>query len=225
MYSRYKDYYRILGVPDSSSQEEIRRAFRSLALKWHPDMHVGESPESIAYAEGIFKEIVQAYETLSDPKKRSDYDYHRGYQISRPEPRTTYQSSTKEETTRQSGSYSYSRYYGPEYGYYYQRTDSACHNIKKDRSAQKKGWFARNTRTIIISVLYSLWLICSKPIDDIKNQIWLHKQNEYVSQPIVFTFHKLYGIEAYKDSIRSPFHLSDNVIFNKYADFQTGVGH
>ncbi|HEU5441392.1 MAG TPA: DnaJ C-terminal domain-containing protein [Ktedonobacterales bacterium] len=64
----YKDYYAVLGVPKTASEDEIRKAFRKLARKYHPD--VSKSPE----AEAKFKEINEAYEVLSDPEKRRKYD-------------------------------------------------------------------------------------------------------------------------------------------------------
>lgn len=63
-----KDYYQILGVPRDASAEEIKRAFRRLAMKYHPDRN--KSPE----AESKFKEINEAYEVLSNPDKRAVYD-------------------------------------------------------------------------------------------------------------------------------------------------------
>ncbi|KYH38327.1 MAG: molecular chaperone DnaJ [Candidatus Bathyarchaeota archaeon B23] len=65
---RRKDYYRILGVDRNATQEEIKRAFRRLALKYHPDRN--KSPD----AEERFKEISEAYAVLSDPEKRRQYD-------------------------------------------------------------------------------------------------------------------------------------------------------
>jgi len=64
-----KDYYKILGVDRNSSPEDIKKAYRSLAMKYHPDKS-GNDPE----AERKFKEISEAYETLSDPQKKSSYD-------------------------------------------------------------------------------------------------------------------------------------------------------
>jgi len=65
---QYKDYYKILGVARGASQDEIKRAYRKLARKYHPDV----SKE--ADAEERFKEINEAHEVLHDPKKRAAYD-------------------------------------------------------------------------------------------------------------------------------------------------------
>ncbi len=61
-----KDYYRILGVLDSASQEEIKSAFRKLAFKYHPDTNPGNEKQ----AEEKFKEINEAYGVLGDKDKR-----------------------------------------------------------------------------------------------------------------------------------------------------------
>ena len=65
----YKDYYKILGVDRKASEEEIRKAYRKLAKQYHPDYNPNNKQ-----AEEKFKEINEAYEVLSDTKKRSHYD-------------------------------------------------------------------------------------------------------------------------------------------------------
>lgn len=65
----YKDYYKILGVGKNTNADDIKKAFRKLARKYHPDVNPGDKK-----AEEKFKEINEAYEVLSDPDKRRKYD-------------------------------------------------------------------------------------------------------------------------------------------------------
>jgi curved DNA-binding protein len=65
----YKDYYKILGVDRNANEDEIKRAYRQLALKYHPDKNPGDKR-----AEERFKEINEAYDVLGDSVKRSKYD-------------------------------------------------------------------------------------------------------------------------------------------------------
>ncbi|MCL5429115.1 MAG: DnaJ domain-containing protein [Chloroflexi bacterium] len=65
----YKDYYQILGVGRQASQDEIKKAYRKLALKYHPDRNPNNKD-----AENTFKEANEAYQVLSDPEKRAHYD-------------------------------------------------------------------------------------------------------------------------------------------------------
>ena len=64
----FKDYYGIMGVARDATQDEIKRVYRKLARKYHPDV----SKE--VDAEAKFKELGEAYEVLKDPKKRAAYD-------------------------------------------------------------------------------------------------------------------------------------------------------
>lgn len=65
----FKDYYQILGIKKDATQDQIKRAFRRLAVKYHPDKNPGNKA-----AEAKFKEITEANEVLSDPEKRKQYD-------------------------------------------------------------------------------------------------------------------------------------------------------
>jgi len=67
--SEKRDYYEVLGVAKSASASEIKKAYRKLALKYHPDKNEGD-----AYAENKFKEAAEAYEVLSNSEKKSRYD-------------------------------------------------------------------------------------------------------------------------------------------------------
>jgi curved DNA-binding protein len=65
----YKDYYKILGVERNASEDDIRKAYRKLAMQYHPDRNPNDKQ-----AEERFKEINEAYQVLNDPKKRAHYD-------------------------------------------------------------------------------------------------------------------------------------------------------
>jgi len=68
---KFRDYYEIMGVDKNATEEEIKRAFRKLARKYHPDLHVAKDKKE---AEEKFKELNEAHEVLSDPEKRKRYD-------------------------------------------------------------------------------------------------------------------------------------------------------
>ena len=63
-----KDYYKILGIAKGASEDDVRKSYRKMALKFHPDKNKS------AGAEEKFKEIAEAYEVLSDKRKRDVYD-------------------------------------------------------------------------------------------------------------------------------------------------------
>ena len=69
-----KDLYEVLGVSKDASEQEIKSAYRKLAIKYHPDRYATASEAEKKEAEAKFKEINHAYEVLSDPNKKSNYD-------------------------------------------------------------------------------------------------------------------------------------------------------
>ena len=74
------DFYKALGVSEDASESDIKKAYRKLSRKYHPDLNPGD-----AAAEKKFKEISEAYDVLSDKKQREEYDQIRRYM---PRPRT-----------------------------------------------------------------------------------------------------------------------------------------
>src|SRR5918999_3022225 len=63
------DYFAVLGVPRTASDEEVKGAYRKLAMRWHPDRNNGSKE-----AEEKFKELTEAYDVLRDPQKRAAYE-------------------------------------------------------------------------------------------------------------------------------------------------------
>src|SRR6056297_4175147 len=69
--STKQDYYEVLGISKSASQDEIKKAYRKMALKYHPDKNPDDNE-----AESKFKEAAEAYEILRDPQKKAKYDQY-----------------------------------------------------------------------------------------------------------------------------------------------------
>ena len=69
-----RDYYEVLGVTKGSSEGEIKKAYRKAAMKYHPDKYTNASEKEKKEAEDKFKEVNEAYQVLSDPQKKQQYD-------------------------------------------------------------------------------------------------------------------------------------------------------
>jgi curved DNA-binding protein len=92
-----KDYYRILGVPRNATDAEIKKAYRKLAMQYHPDRNPGKEK----WANEKFKEINEAYGVLGDPQKRNQYDQfgtvgNVGDIFGSPDTRTTFEEMMKD---------------------------------------------------------------------------------------------------------------------------------
>ncbi len=121
-----KDYYQILGILETASQEDIRQAYLRMALVWHPDRHTGEPPERIAIVTACFQEIGEAYGVLSDPSRKADYDWRRRQIRATPLQRPARPSSSASapsrpcsstsETGRRDSSFSRAHNWGTAYG-------------------------------------------------------------------------------------------------------------
>jgi DnaJ family protein C protein 7 len=72
--AKKKDYYKILELPNSASPEEIKKSYRKLAPKYHPDKNSAGTEEEMKQAEKMFKDVNEAYQVLSDPKKKAMFD-------------------------------------------------------------------------------------------------------------------------------------------------------
>ena len=91
------DYYKILGVDENASQEEIKKAYKKLAVKYHPDKNDGE-----LLSEEIFKKVKEAYEILSNLEKRKSYDLRRKQSINQQQAQTNYNNNNRYYRTNKS---------------------------------------------------------------------------------------------------------------------------
>src|SRR2546423_14155362 len=74
---RIKDYYKLLDLDYKATPEQIKKAYRQLAMRYHPDKNSGNQ-----YAAAHFREVREAYHVLSDPQRRSAYNQQRWYRLS-----------------------------------------------------------------------------------------------------------------------------------------------
>lgn len=93
-----KNHYSVLGISKSAKDEEIRKAYTKLALEYHPDRHSTKSEKEREMMSSKFREVKEAYDTLSDPEKRRNYDKRNSKKLSPPE--TNLDDLLKEEATR-----------------------------------------------------------------------------------------------------------------------------
>ncbi|KAL1365693.1 hypothetical protein HN51_013678 [Arachis hypogaea] len=75
------DYYKVLKVNRHATEEELKKAYKRLAMKWHPDRNHHQEVKNKEEAEAKFKQISEAYDVLSDPKKRQIYDFYGHYPL------------------------------------------------------------------------------------------------------------------------------------------------
>ncbi|PFH34287.1 DnaJ domain-containing protein [Besnoitia besnoiti] len=84
-YTPPRCYYEVLGVAKTATADEIKKSYRKLAIRWHPDKNIDKKEEATAR----FKEISEAYEVLSDPEKRRRYDLSDSFNVNGPRMRRT----------------------------------------------------------------------------------------------------------------------------------------
>lgn len=131
-----RKYYKILGVSESASREEIRKAYLRLALKWHPDRHAGSSAEEMLEAEARFKQINEAYAVLS--AKVPETDVRRRS----PRPKTELKKSVPgsertDKRSRHGGTDYRSVYYGMAFGAHAQSRSAQCSRTAWNRFVEK----------------------------------------------------------------------------------------
>lgn len=116
------DHYRVLGLSKNATRDEIKEAFRNLAVKYHPDKHSQSSNTVRENATLRFKQVSEAYEILSDDRKRANYDIR----YSATNNKNYYSNNSR------AGGYGkqYNNYgYGYGYGYEYKRPGSSSSNV------------------------------------------------------------------------------------------------
>ncbi|KAL0334438.1 UNVERIFIED_CONTAM: Chaperone protein dnaJ 72 [Sesamum angustifolium] len=112
------DHYKVLGINKNASKEEIKQAFRKLAMEFHPDKHSQSSKHLRDSATHKFKQLSEAYETLIDDRKRAEYNIKRSAYGTHQSKRYDYHYG--------GGGYSYSNPYGYGYGIVGRREEAAA---------------------------------------------------------------------------------------------------
>ena len=166
-----EDYYKILGVQDTASPAEIKKAYRKLALQWHPDRYANMGQEAIAYAEARFKIVARAYEVLSDSERRLAYDARRApwaYPPRSSSPRSG-DSPNGGGTGSSASAGGYSSYYGSAYGYYYDK--NADFHWDRGKMGESRQYRSANIRNVLADWLIGglMWLILSLNIGVVQN--------------------------------------------------------
>ena len=156
-----KDYYQILGILETASQEDIRQAYLRMALVWHPDRHTGEPPERIAIVTACFQEIGEAYGVLSDPFRKADYDRRRRQIRATPPQRPARPSSSASapsrpcsstsETGRRDSSFSRAHNWGTAYGRQTSRAQETSGG--RESIADVLGYFFFSLLVVVLLVL------------------------------------------------------------------------
>lgn len=137
------DYYKILNVPTNADSEEIKRAYRNLAKKYHPDKNSEDS-----YAEEKFKQINEAYSVLSDTQKRNDYDFFR------------YNSSSTQTSEHKNASNRSKRYSQTQsYNEYYENSFSFDDIFNSMRDSDKTNTENQDTETVFFGALKFIGLL------------------------------------------------------------------
>ncbi len=136
---QFQDYYEILGVKRDASPEEIKKAYRKLALQWHPDRHKGAAKKD---AEARFKRISEANEVLSDPEKRKRYDrlganWQQGQEFTPPQGQRTMSREEFERMFGGAGGGGFSDFFAQMFGEDFGRTFRGSGRARHARFAQR----------------------------------------------------------------------------------------
>jgi molecular chaperone DnaJ len=141
-------YYKVLGIPVRANQDEIKRAFRMLALRWHPDRNPHDS-----FAAERFREALEAYENLIDPSRRGQYDKVRRYDGSKSDARR----HDRRPRSQRASSYTIEEILSELFGFDY-------HHVKQHRSNDLR-FDLQIPRSVAINgtheeIVFQRWVFC-----------------------------------------------------------------